>query len=63
MCKLLACYACEIHKDSLENEGELRTIGSLIKSYEKYWVKEGETDQNLLSKTVLSLTPPPSLYI
>ena len=35
------CYACDIHKDSLEEEGELRTVGSLVANHEKY-------QQNLL---------------
>ena len=30
------CYACEINKDNLENEGELKTIGSLVENYERY---------------------------
>ena len=82
------CYACEVHKENLDDEGEPRTAQSLLERNEKYeqnlleprpkppkdpefkgsknrplLVKEGETNEEFLSKTVLSLIPPPALHL
>ena len=82
------CYACEVHKENLDSEAELRTAQSLLTRNEKYEqnllehrpkppkdpefkgsknrpliVKEGETDEETISKTVLSLIPPPALHL
>lgn len=71
------CTYCNVKKDSLENQGVLRTVGSCIQNYESW--KENGSDKKKAKDfdccvnppifyankytTILSIIPPPELHL